>query len=66
MTCGPIVARALEYTDTVQNISENYFLDIANESKFMKYRALENNQLVPTFKQQLVGNFQVRVSASCR
>ena len=26
-------------------IHDNYFLEIANESKFVKYRALENNQL---------------------
>ena len=29
-------------------IRENYFLEIDNESKFVKYRALENNQLYGT------------------
>ena len=28
----------------------HYFLHIANESKFVKYRALENNQLYGTSK----------------
>ena len=30
---------------SIAKIRENYFLELANESKFMKYRALENNQL---------------------
>ena len=29
----------------IAKIRENYFLEIVNESKFAKYRALENNQL---------------------
>ena len=32
-------------TGLIAKIRENYFLDIANGSKFVKYRALENNQL---------------------
>ena len=30
-------------------IRENYFIDIDNESKFVKCRALENNQLYDTY-----------------
>ena len=30
---------------SIAKIRENYFFEIANGSKFVKYRALENNQL---------------------
>ena len=40
--------KTLKYLKSITQILkilENYFLDIANESKFVKYRALENNRL---------------------
>ena len=36
---------SITLTLSIAKICENYFLDIDNESKFTKYRALENNQL---------------------
>ena len=34
---------------SIAKICENYFLEIVNESKFVKYRAVENNQLYGIF-----------------
>ena len=37
--------KSITLTLSIAKIRENCILELANQSKFMKYRALENNQL---------------------